>query len=355
MLDDQEAIIKQDTRGVLQATEMLADQCQQAWDETQSITLPPDYHEITNVVVAGMGGSHLGAQLINSVFRPTLTVPISIQNQYTPAGYVNYQTLVIATSFSGTTEEVLNFVQAAHQKKAKIVCISSGGPLAQIAQENHYPHYNFLSKYNPTRIPRYGYGYAFISQLSFLSKVGVLQFSQSDLDDIVTILQDQKSKFSLSVALAENPAKQLAISLQNRTAMLVASEHLIGSAYIFKNQINESAKQLAVLFEIPELNHHLLEGLARPTNNSNTLSFVFFESDHYYSKNQKRYQITADIIKQQNIPFNIFHPESQSPLTQAFETLAFTSYTAFYLSILNQVDPGPNPWVDYLKEKMKDK
>jgi hypothetical protein len=166
-------------------------------------------------------------------------------------------------------------------------------------------------------------------------------------------LGEQKAKYTLTTETANNPAKQLALSLKNKQAILIASEHLTGSAYIFKNQLNESAKNFAALFEIPELNHHLLEGLAFPETNKQTLAFLFFLSDLYYSRISRRHQITMDIIQKQGIPALSFKPTAATHLTQAFETLAFTSYVALYLSILNQVDPGPNPWVDLLKNELK--
>lgn len=352
MLDNIEAITNQDKLGVLKITEMLADQCNQAWLETQKISLPEDYHQINHVVVAGMGGSHLGAQLIKAVYNQDLNLPLIIQSQYTAPGYISPKSLVIATSFSGNTEEIISFSREAIEKHAKIICICSGGELAKFALENQLPYYVFDTTFNPSKIPRYGSGYLFISQLSFLAKLGVISLAQPDIDSVINILRLQKDKYSLSVPTETNPAKQLASHLHNRQAILVASQHLSGSAYIFKNQINESAKNLAVMFEIPELNHHLLEGLAHPTANKDVLAFVFIESDLYHPRVQARYPITQSIVNMQHIPIFSFKPSSPTKLTQAFETLAFTNYVAFYLSILNQVDPGPNPWVDQLKSEL---
>jgi glucose/mannose-6-phosphate isomerase len=106
------------------------------------------------------------------------------------------------------------------------------------------------------------------------------------------------------------------------------------------------------MFEIPELNHHLLEGLKNPEGNKEYLQFVFFESDLYFDRVQKRQKITQDIVDKHGIGLSRFKSTAKSALQQAFETLSFTSYAAFYLSVLNQVDPGPNPWVDYLKEEL---
>lgn len=352
MLDNPKAILEQDKLGVIQATRLLPKQCQQVWDETRDLEIPAEYSDINRVVVAGMGGSHLGAQLIQAVYASELKQPIIIQNEYTPPAYVDANTLVLATSFSGNTEEILEFTNKSLKVGAKVIVISAGGKLEQLATDNQLPHYVFESTHNPSRIPRYGSGYLFTAQLAILSKVGVINFDDNHLAAIVEVLEQSAKRFDIEIDSSDNLAKKLAEQIQDRTVLLVASEHLYGSAYIFKNQINESAKQLAALFAIPELNHHLLEGLAHPKSNPDNLSFVFFDSNLYHPRNQARYGITQEVIDKQDIDTHVFKPLAETRLLQAFEVLSFTSFTALYISILNQVDPGPNPWVDYLKAEL---
>lgn len=300
-----------------------------------------------------MGGSHLGTQLINSVYRDKIKIPVEVHSRYKNPGYLSKNTLVICTSFSGNTEEVISFTKDALDKKAKVICISSNGEVEKIAKKHDLPRYIFKSTHNQSEIPRYGSGYLFISQLVFLTKIGAISFTKKDFNSVIEILKQQQNKYGLSIKSNANPAKIAAFSLQNTIPVLVASEHLMGSAHIFKNQINESAKNFAVMHEIPELNHHLLEGLKYPESNQTYLNFFFLESNLYFDRNQKRHAITKDIIKNQGISTHSFKPKSQSKLTQAFETLSFTSYVTLYLSILNKVDPGPNPWVDHLKNQLK--
>lgn len=352
MLDNVEKITKADKKDVLKATEMLWQQCRQAWDDTKDIALAPNYQDVNKAIVVGMGASHLGAQVINAVYQPSLKIPLIIQNEYNAPGYIDDKSLVIATSYSGNTEETLSFASQAIIRKAKMICISSGGKLAEFSKENNLPSYIFESKFNPSKIPRYGSGYLFIAQMAFLAKVGAISLKQSDVDTIIDTLKSQNEKYTLSMDTTNNPAKQLAKSCLGKVVILVASEHLAGSAYILKNQINESAKNFSALFKIPELNHHLLEGLAHPRQNKRILQFVFFESNLYHERNQKRYTITKQVVTKQGIGITSFKPQSPTKISQAFETIAFGSFTSLYLSILNQVDPGPNPWVDFLKEKL---
>jgi len=353
MLDQIDNLIASDKSGVLESTKLLADQCRQAWQETQALSLPQEYLQVHSAVVAGMGGSHLGAQLIYSVFESNLKAPLLIVNEYQTPGYIGPETLVLATSYSGNTQETLDFVKEAQDKHAKIICISSGGQLESFAKDHSLPFYTFDSQNNPSRIPRYGSGYLFIAQMVLLAKAGIISLTYQEIDQITSALNSSQVLYDLNAPTDQNPAKQLAIKLHQKQVILVASQHLAGSAYIFKNQLNESAKHFSTMFKIPELNHHLLEGLAHPQEFSSQAIFVFFESLLYHPQNQTRYLVTSEIVAKQGFELFSFKPQSPDPLSQAFETLAFTSYVAIYLSFLNQVDPGPNPWVDELKSRLK--
>ena len=133
---------------------------------------------------------------------------------------------------------------------------------------------------------------------------------------------------------------------------MIASGFLSGNAHVLANQINENAKTFANYFIISELNHHLLEGLKFPNNNSKNLHFFFFESDLYHPRNQKRYAITKDTLNKFKISHFSYHLTGKTELEQSFEALLFGTYVAFYLAILNSIDPSSIPWVDYFKEEL---
>jgi glucose/mannose-6-phosphate isomerase len=353
-LDDVSLISTQDPHGIIEATKLLYKQCQQAWDDIQSLSLPQEFQNPSVAVIAGMGGSHLGAQIINSVYHHSLTVPLIIQNDYHLPGYIGKNSLVIATSYSGNTEETISFVHQARKVGARIVCISTGGELEAIALEANLPHFIINSQHNPSKIPRYGAGYLFIAQMAILAKTGVINFTSEELNQIITTLQSQNNRFSPQVPTVKNLAKQFALNTSKECIILAASEHLVGSAYILKNQINETAKHFAALFPIPELNHHLLEALENPPSNIKNLHFVFINSGLYHPRIQARYDITREVVQKIGHPITDFQPQSNTILEQAFETIAFGSYAAIYLSLINHKLSGePNPWVDYLKTELE--
>jgi glucose/mannose-6-phosphate isomerase len=150
----------------------------------------------------------------------------------------------------------------------------------------------------------------------------------------------------------KNLAYSFANSLKGKIPILVASEHLFGTVYTTKNQFNENAKTFSSIFELPELNHHLMEGLSNPIKQKELLKFVLYNSELYDSKVQKRYKVTAKVLEKNNIDYMMYKPLSKKRLSQVFETLIFGSFVVYFLTKLYEIDPMEIPWVDYFKEQL---
>src|SRR5258708_23764757 len=138
-LDSRAEMQKLDAQNALGSIEMTGSQIQQVWKEAQEISFDNSYKQIKNVVVAGMGGSVLGTHVIQTVFKNELRIPVFIVPDYELPSFVNSDTLVIASSYSGSTEETLAAVENAVKKGAKIAGITSGGKLAEFLRNGHYP------------------------------------------------------------------------------------------------------------------------------------------------------------------------------------------------------------------------
>jgi len=162
------------------------------------------------------------------------------------------------------------------------------------------------------------------------------------------------SEHSARIPTSQNVAKNLATSLFNKQVILVASEHLLGAAHAFKNQLNENSKTFAALFDLPELNHHLLEGLANPKAAKTMLHFLFLDSKLYSPEVSKRYPLTAEVVEKNNVATSTFETVSNTKIEQIFELLTLGEYVSFYLSILYDTDPTPIVWVDYFKKKLSE-
>jgi glucose/mannose-6-phosphate isomerase len=160
-LNNLEEIKKMDPKNVFGSTGLLLEQCEQILNDSKPFSLPPEYKQIKNVVFSGMGGSALGAQLINSLYKDRLSLPFIINNDYTLPNFANTDTLVILSSYSGTTEETLASAKEAISRKCKTVAITTGGELESTLKAENLPVFKFEPKNNPCGQPRLGTGYSF--------------------------------------------------------------------------------------------------------------------------------------------------------------------------------------------------
>ncbi len=352
-LDDLAKIKKLDGGNVLDSIQLLDKQLNQAWFDFKKVKVPLAFAKINKIVVNGMGGSALGSDIIKNLFASSLRVPIIITNSYEALGCVDDKTLFIASSYSGTTEETLSAIKQAQAKKAKIFGITSGGPLGEMIRKNKISGFVFDPKFNPSNQPRMGLGYSLAAQLALFSRLNFLKFSQKDVDSAAKTIVKFNRLFGAKVHLSSNLAKQLSVSIQKKIPVIVSAEFLGGNAHVLANQINENAKNYASYYLIPEMNHHLLEGLTFPRDNQGILHFLFFGSRLYSQKNQARLHITKDVVNKNKIKFFSYELTAKDRISQAFEMLVFGSYFSFYLAILYQLNPSKIPWVDYFKAQLK--
>ena len=352
-LDDKKQIQKLDSGKVLESINLLDKQIEQAEKETQRLEIPENYKQCNSIVVCGMGGSTLGTHVIKALFSDKLGTPIKIINNYQLPNFVDDHTLCILSSYSGNTEEVLKIAEEAKNKQLKIIGITTGGKLADFLKNHNFPAYIFDPKYNTSNQPRMGLGYSIMGQLGILARAGFLNLEKQEIEKIISAVRETTKKYGLEIETKNNLAKQLAKNIQEKIPIIVGSEFLEGNLHILANQINENAKNFSSYFLLPELDHHLLEGLAHPKGNKN-LHFLFIKSSLYNERVKSRYYITEEVLSKNKISYSEFAPRFQTKLAQSFEILVLGSFISFYLAMLNNEDPSKIPWVNYLKNKLKE-
>jgi glucose/mannose-6-phosphate isomerase len=342
-----------DAQNALGSIEMTGSQIQQVWKDAQDISFDESYRTVKNIVVAGMGGSVLGTHVIQTVFKNELKVPVFIVPDYELPSFVNEDTLVIASSYSGSTEETLAAVDDAKKKGAKIAGITSGGKLAEFLRNGNYPALIFEPTFNPSNSPRMALGYSIFGQMALLARAGILPITGKEYQAVLDIIAHMHLKLSANIEQSLNPAKLLAFEMFGRLPVITVAEHLEGMAHVFANQLNENAKTFAEFRTVPELNHHLMEGLQFPESNSLNLLFVTAHSNLYVSGNQRRMVLTQEVLEKNNLEYREVKIESATKLEQAFEFLMIAAYASFYLAMLNNQNPIPNPYVDWFKSELK--
>lgn len=353
-LNDIKKIRRLDKSNILASIEKLEEQIEETYFALKNLKLPSSYSKINKIVVNGMGGSRLGARVAQRLLETELKVPIIPIGSYHLPNFVDKNTLLILSSYSGTTEEILYTTNDALKRKSKLLILSQGGPLALFAKKHNLPgYYNFSDNANPSKQPRMSIGTQIFAILMFLAKCGLYNIPFNQIKELKNFLKKERIKYSLNISEKKNIAKKLAYLLKNKIAVFVAAEFLTGALHVLQNQTHENSKQFVLYHEIPELNHHLLEGLKYPSSNKKNLYFIFFFSNFYFSRNQKRLKITEKVLDGYKIKYKQIKLKGKNKLIQVFEVIQLGAYIAFYLSMLNNLDPSLIPWVDFFKKEMK--
>lgn len=331
--------------------ERLPDQVRCAWHDTRELSIPKTYAAITSMYLSGMGGSALGSEMLQAVFSDRLKVPVTVVRDYHLPAAANSKSLVVLASFSGTTEETLAAAEEAKERRAKLMVICTGGPLAEFAKRNKIPAYIFAPG-DLAKQPRFAGGFLLVGVLGLLERAGLIKIKESELTSMMNCMSEVIDSCAVDVKTADNPAKIIAKAIANKNVLVVSSEHLTGNAHIFSNSINENGKQFATCFNLPELNHHLLEGLKYPRDFTKHGVAVMLRSELYNPRTQKRYDITADLFEKQGLNVVEYRAAGKTHLDEVGEVLQFGSYVAWYLAMENKAVTTDIPYVIELKKRM---
>ena len=342
-LKDLEKIKELDPQGAYDSTLMLPEQAKAAWNEIKNLELGSGFENINKIVCCGMGASMYGALVLKSLLGEKMPYPMEIVSDYHLPQYVDENTLVILTSASGSTEEVLSCAKDGKEKNAKMICLTRGGKLKEWADQNGVSGYYYDGKHNPSNVPRLGGGYSIIGLLGMLSKMGV-----SDLDDAL-IEKALENLLVVSTNLKEKAIKDAEV-FENKLPIVIGAEHLTANALIVRNQFNETSKTFSSFYIVPDLNHHLMEGLAFPKESK--LLFMMLNSDNFSAKNGKRMSLTKEVIEKNGHEVFEYKTKGANIYEDFMEVLAYGSYLTLYLGLLNQQNPAINPWVDWFKEEL---
>lgn len=332
-----------DPKDVYGSLKMLPDQIESVWKLVKEITYPNDYKNLKRVVCCAMGGSMYGAYIANALFQDSLRVSITTLGDYHLPGFAKSETLVILSSYSGNTEEPINCAEEAVSKDLPLTVLTYGGKALEIAKQNNLPSLIFDPKFNPSDQPRLGSGYMVLGILGMLNQLGFIDLPDREVAEGIEFLRSNNENIRIK-------AEELASEFKGYIPLLIAAEHLNGNIHILRNQINETAKSFSAFAELPELNHHLMEGLKNPTDKK--LKVLFIESDLYSEKLSKRMQITKDVVGKNELPYTEYNPISNTKFLQMLEVLSFGGYLSYYMAMEYQQDPSVIPWVDFFKEQL---
>lgn len=339
MLDDLKLIHDRDSED---AIGVAAKQWQQlAYDFGVEL---PEFGEIRNVILAGMGGSSFPGVYLKS--WPGTLVPMDIVRDYSLPEYVGEDTLFISSSHSGNTEETLSALADAEKRGAHIVVIASGGKLASHAEEKGYPLYRIPGGIQP-RMCSFYFLAAFMQILEPLGLVAA--GSRAELAEASEWLKGQIADLMPEIPTDGNPAKRLALELIGKSVVVYSGPKLFPAANKFKICLNESAKNVAWVNQYPEFNHNEFIGWSSHPEQK-PYAVVEFRSDLEYERIQKRFEVSERLLSGLRPKPEVVVPKGDSVIRQLLWASNFGDFTSLYVAVLNGVDPTPVALVEKLKQ-----
>lgn len=345
MLDDQNVIAQRDPGGALDVA--LHQYAQTEFDSTVR-SGDHDDRRIDAVVVAGMGGSALAALVVKAWLKAELRIPFEVVRSYDLPGYVNEHTLVIASSYSGNTEETLSALEQATACRAQVAIIAAGGKLIEAAEARDIAHVNVPEHLQP----RMAVLYNLRDVIAILANFGLVDASK--LDDISSTakwLHEQSAQWGPDVPEPENYAKQLAQKAVGKTPVFYGGALTAPVAYKWKISWNENAKNVAFWNEYPEFNHNEFLGW---TSHPVEKPFAVFDivSNLEHPQILKRFEVSDRLLSGMRPKSTVITLAGETAIQQLLWGSILADFASIYVAILNGVDPTPVELIERFKKEL---
>ncbi len=294
---------------------------------------------IQNIVITGLGGSGIGGTILSELISDSCNVPIIICKDYFLPAFVNSNTLLIVSSYSGNTEETLSALQQAISKKAQIVCITSGGKVLELAKQHQFDFIEIPGG-NP---PRSCIGYSLVQLIKILvTKNFADKKLFSDLERSIALLDKE-------IINIKTEAQKIAEKLVNKICVIYSLGTCEGAAVRFRQQINENSKMLCWHHVFPEMNHNELVGW---TTKNDTLVVVTFHTSFDYARTKKRYDVCKPIFEKYSNGVIDIVAKGESKLEQFLYLINIGDWISCYIAELRGIDPVEVNVIDHLKGEL---
>jgi glucose/mannose-6-phosphate isomerase len=323
-------------------------QVEDAVDICKSFILDKQDYKFNKIIICGMGGSAIGGDLLRSYCMYESRTPIFVNRNYRLPAYADENTLIISSSYSGNTEETLSVYAEAVKKNCKIICISSGGKLSILAQNNN----NLLISVPKGLQPRCAIGFSFFPLLILMTKLGLI----SDKDvQIIKVIQALKNRTKQYVNPDEsvNNALKIAYHLAGKIPVIYSSIDFFDIVNLrWRGQFEENAKTLAYGNCLPEMNHNEIVGWQENPGLLKKIAVIILKDKEDLVPVKKRIEITIEIIKSISGLILEIEGEGESLLERLFDVIYLGDWVSYYLAIMNKTDPTPVEKITFLKNKL---
>jgi glucose/mannose-6-phosphate isomerase len=347
-LDDYSSFTEIDSENLITEIDGLPDQLEFAWELGSRLSIPA-WSGIRRVLVAGMGGSAIAADLLGAYAAPRAKVPLIVHRNYgLPAWVSGEDTLFIASSHSGNTEETLSAFEQAVERGCRRLAITTGGKLAEAAGESD----TLLWKFEHEGQPRAAVGFSFGLLLAVFARLGLIDDSSDDLKQAVAAMREQQKILRVDVPASSNPAKRMAGQLVDRWVAIMGADVLAPVARRWKGQVSEVAKAWGQFEYLPEADHNTLAGIENPQDVLSKTTVIFLRAPSAHPRNQQRVELTKKTFMLEGISTDFIDAKGETALGHLWTCLHFGDYTAYYLAMAYGVDPTPVEAIENFKKEM---
>lgn len=348
-LDDHASFSQIDPQNLLTEIASLPDQLVAAWEKGQSLELPP-WLGIRQIVIAAMGTSALAADLLTAYLASTCQLPVTVlRNYHLPAWVCGSETLVICTSYSGETEEILSVFEQSVGRNCRVLAVTSGGQLAAAARKIEAALWPIQS----SSLIGAAVGSVFGLLLAVFSRLGLIPDTNEDLVEARAAMVAQQASLGAAIPVMQNEAKRLAGQCVGRWLAVFGSDHLAPVARYWKIQLNQLAKTWAQFEVLPEADHNTLVGVQHPSQMIGQTMLLFLRGRSCHPRNQLRAEITKEFFMLEGLGTDFFNAKGDTLLAQMWTALHFGDYLAYYLALAYDVHPAVSDTVEGLKAYLK--
>ena len=301
------------------------------------------------IIVAGMGGSAVGGRLAAGAFGSRLRRPLIVRDGYALPGWAGPETLVLCSSYSGTTEETLAAYDDATAREAPRIAVTTGGPLAERARRDGVPVIPVPGGFQP----RAAVGYSLVSALEAAALCGAAPSLRDEVEAAAALAEKLAAEWGPDGA-DDNEAKALARRLHGTVPVIAGAELAAPAAYRWKCQINENAGQPAFASALPEMDHN--EAVGWPAAGSfGRFSAVFLEDPGNHPRNRLRSELTAEQAAAGAVVVERVTARGETPTERLVSLVLLGDLVSLYLAVLRGEDPASIPPIDELKAALAER
>ncbi|MBI5661041.1 MAG: bifunctional phosphoglucose/phosphomannose isomerase [Ignavibacterium album] len=301
--------------------------------------------QIDKIIISGLGGSAISGDLLKNFLKEELSVPVIVNRNYFLPSFADEKTLLIASSYSGNTEETLSSFSEAVKKGCKVICISTGGKLEKLAQEHSAAFIRLQKGFQP----RYALGLSFFTLLKVFEKLKLIGNQKEVTENIISLWKRRAAEYSTEDNLAVSIAQQLVGFIP---VIYSASDYSNAVGYRLKSQLNENSKLHAFHHEFPEMNHNEIIGWETHQQKNLHTKVIYILDETYHPQIKKRFQIVSEFIKKSDTEIISLKSQEKDFKVRIMDLIFLADWISFYLGVFRGFDPSEIEYINLLKERL---